>query len=213
MRDDHGEPLFTYRSFASVVGLVAALMATVVFITGLAAVLFLMAEGRPGAAVIAILLSIAFSAVMAMIVPPLSVELRANDETVLAIRQRSRFAFPWAELSIEDAGQQKLAQIRRSVFSRAERNRWTVFDPDGRRVVAVAVEESLGRALVRKVAGKFRRTLEANVMIRCHGLEAGTIVRRPTDSAYVDYLAIDPGSELDPRIAIALATVILGSEP
>jgi hypothetical protein len=213
VHNGEGEPVLSYRSFASIVGVVAALMSGVVFISGLAAVIFLAAEGRFGPAIVAIVLSMAFSGLIAMLVPPVNVAVTGHDGKPLGIAQTSRFSFPSATFSITCGEQQQLARVRRSAFSRLGRNRWTLLHPAKDLVTGAAVEETLGRALVRKVAGKFRRTLDANVVIHCQGSPAGTIVRRPDADGNVDYLELPVDAPIDRRVAVALATLVLGSEP
>lgn len=213
VRDHDGEPVLTYRSFASIVGVVSALMSGIVFASSLAAVIFLVAEGRFIPGVIAIVLGIGFSAVIAMLVPAVNVSVSAGDGKTLAIAQTSRFTFPSATFAISCDEHQRLARVRRSVFSRLGRNRWILLHPTEDRVIGVAVEETLGRALIRKAAGKFRRSLDANVVIHSQGSPAGTIVRRPDMDGNVDYLDLPPDAPIDRRVAVAVATLVLGSEP
>ena len=105
-----------------------------------------------------------------------------------------------------------LALLRKSLFSRLARNRWAILDPHSRDL-GDAKEESFSRAVIRKFLGKFDRRFESNVDVQIAGSEAGHIYRRAAmPGAEVDLLTIR-GDAVDRRVLIALATLILGSEP
>lgn len=215
IRDDSGRSLLTYRSFASAIGIVAALTAAIVVVTGVAAALFLAAERHPLNAIISIVLALAFSLLIAMLVPPLAVTFSNDHVPVLTLSQASRVAFPSVTYAVATPEGQTLARIRRTVWSRIGRNRWHLTAAGGQQI-GVAVEESLGRALLRKAAGKFNRGCEANVRIHCGPHQVGTIYRRPeVAGGAVDLLDVsaDANDRLDRRVAVALATLVLGSEP
>jgi hypothetical protein len=209
IRDDAGHVRLTYRSFASVVGVVALFVAAIVFFAGAAATLFLLAEGRPAAAAAAAILSLAFSGMIAGMVPPVRVTLYDGTKPALSIVQRSRFAFPFATYAVTTADGSTLALIRSGVMSRLGRCRWVLRGTtDG-----YAVEESFGRALVRKMLGKFDRRYQSNVRLVHENREEGEIVRRPDDDGQFDYIELARGATLDRRVAVALATLVFGSEP
>ena len=211
IRDDANTPLYTYRGFASVVGIVAALMSGIVIVAGGAAVLFLIAERRPLPAIFALILSVAFAALIALLMPRITVTLfDRGSAPALTLTTVSRFTFPTATYAIGSPQQATLAHVRKSFLSRLGRNRWRIVQ-DGR-VVGQAIEESLGRALQRKLLGKFNRKYEANVRLEYHGLDVGSIVRRGTRGE-IDVLDIHGDTDLDPRVLVGLATLILGSEP
>jgi len=75
VRDDAGNVVLSYRSFASVVGIIATLVAGVVALAGLAGELFLLHEHRPGPAAIAFALSAIFAVLVIMLVPPVNVTI------------------------------------------------------------------------------------------------------------------------------------------
>lgn len=211
--DADGAPLFSYRSFASVVQIVAALVIAIVLITGLAAASFLVAEQRPAAAAASAVLSIAFAAVIAALVPHTRVTLYHDTEPVLRIVQRSRLSFPTTTWAVRTPEGTTLALLRKGALSRLATNRWTITVPPDHRGTAYAVEESFGRALGRKILGKFRRRFEANMRIIHNGVPAAVIVRRPDEKGRADYMEIAAGSSLDARVAVALATLVFGAEP
>ncbi|HXG58406.1 MAG TPA: hypothetical protein VNL91_05250, partial [Thermoanaerobaculia bacterium] len=178
IRDDDGHVLLHYRGFASAIGVVAALA-----------------------------LSVLFSLVIAMLVPPLSVTLFNDSAPMLTISQISRMSVPSVLHAVVTPDGRTLALIRRGFLSRLGRNRWVVQRPGDRVTIADAIEESLGRAFVRKLLGKFNRRYEANMLIRRHGRTIGVIFRRPAAGGSIDTLDLSRDREevLDRRIAVALA--------
>jgi len=211
--DGNGAPLLAYRSFASIVGIVAALMTAIVGVAGLAAVVFLAAEGRPLAAIVAVALSIAFAGGIAMLVPPLEATLFDGQQPAIRLTQFSRFSFPSVTYAIVTGNGGTLARVRRSLFSRLGRNRWVLLAPAADAIHGLAVEESLSRAFTRKLLAKFSRASDANVILWWEGKYAGTIVRRAVANGAVDYLDLAPDVAMDRRLAVAIAALILGSEP
>lgn len=206
IRDDAGEALFNYRSFASVVPLVALVVAIVVATSGLAAVGFLVAEGRPVTAIIAAVLTAAFSVLIAMLVPATNVTINNDNNPALLIVQESNVSFPFVIYAIATPERKVLARFRRSVFSRLGRNRWVILPHDGE-----AIEETLGRAWMRKFAGKFSPRYESNVIVHYRDKDVAWIIRRPNTEGESDLLEIT--GTIDHRVAVGLAVLILGSEP
>ena len=211
IRDESGETVMTYRSFASVVGVVGLVVSVIIGVTGAAAVLFLLFESRPIPAIMALLLSAAFAVVIAMLVPPTHVTLYNDESPVLHIAQEGNVAFPIAWYIVGTPDERVVARLRKTAWSRAGRNRWDILHANDGRVIGSASEESLSRALLRKIAGKFNRRYEANVRIKYFDRNVGWIYRRPDDSGEVD--VVDIGGDVDRRIIVALTTLILGSEP
>lgn len=206
---DH-QTLLTYRGFASVITIVAALVDAIVLTTGFAAMLFLLAEHRGPAAATAILLSLGFAAVIAMLVPRTRVTLYEGVRPVLTVSQRS-LTMPAATYYVTTADGKQIASFHHSIFSRLGRNRWSISLPEGGR--AWAIEESLTRAMLRKLLGKFDRRHQANVRIFNGSGAAGLIVRRPDQTGEADYLDLPASGTFDRRVAVALATLIFGLEP
>jgi hypothetical protein len=210
IRDDGGQVLLTYRSFATVIGIVAALVSGIVMMTGLAATLFLIVEKHAVTSIGALLLSLFFSLLIIALVPPVKVTLYDEATAALVITQRSRATFPSVTVAVMTPAGETIAVLQKSFFARAARNRWMVLDPGGR-VIGTAAEESLGQAIVRKVAGKFSRKFEANVRVDSGERRVATIVRRPDARGEMDFVDCTPN--MDRRIAVALGTLVLGSEP
>ena len=208
---DDGEALFTYRSFASAVPLVAMVVAIIVTFTGLGAVAFLLADSRPVPAIIALILSAAFTVLIAMLVPATNVSIFNDKLPVLTIAQQSNVSFPVATYAVAGADRKVIARIRRSVWARIGRHRWQILPADSDREIGYAIEESLSGALVRKILGKFQPRYQTNMVMHYAGKDAAWIIRRPNSEGESDLLEIT--GEIDHRIALALATLILGSEP
>ena len=211
IRDEFGQTLFTYRSFASVVGVVGLVVSVIIAVTGAAAVLFLLFESRPIPAIMALLLSAAFAVVIAMLVPPVQVTLYNDTSPALHVAQEGNVAFPIAWYVVSTPDDAAIARLRKTAWSRIGRNRWDILRPGDGRPIGSASEESFSRALTRKLAGKFSRRYEANVRVRYFEKNVGWIIRRPDEKGDVDIL--DLGGDIDRRVALALATLILGSEP
>ena len=207
IRDDEGNAVYTYRSFASVIGIVASLVAGIVIITGIAATFFLLVEKHPLTAMIALVLSIFFALLIVMLVPPIGVTLFNGETPAITISQRSRTSFPSATFAVVTPDGETLALLHKTLFSRLGRNRWTIFDAANRQI-GVAREDSFLGAIVRKVFGKFSRRYETNVRVDVAGTSAAEIRRREEP----DVLQI-ADDVVDHRVLIALATMVLGSEP
>jgi hypothetical protein len=208
VRGEDGSIVLSYRSFASVIGIVAALMSAIVLVAGAAGVLFLIFEGRIVTAFVAMLLSLGFAALIVMLVPPTNVTLFESAAPVLTIAQRSSVSFPAVTFVVATNDGQILGRLRKNFFSRLGRNKWTIIAAQS----GYAIEESLQRALIRKVAGKFNPLYQSNIQLIYAGHEAGRIVRRP-DGGEPDRLEVAGDSTLDRRVAVALAVLVLGSEP
>ncbi|HKR62998.1 MAG TPA: hypothetical protein VJZ00_04635 [Thermoanaerobaculia bacterium] len=208
IRGDDDRVLLSYRSFASVTGIVAALVSAIVAVAGIAAVAFLIAEGEPLRAGAAMALTILFAFFIALLVPRVQVTLYDDGRPALTLAQRA--TFPAATYIVSAPNGASLAELRKSFFSRLGRNRWTIVQ-DGRQI-GEAVEETFSGAILRKFGGKFNRKFEENIRIEHGGLAAGRIVRRPDPQGRADVLEI-MSDALDRRVAVALATLVLGREP
>ena len=205
IRDDEGNVLFTYRSFASVIGIVAALVASIVTVAGIAATLFLVAEHNVPTAIAALVLSVFFALVIVALVPPINVTLFNDSSPTLTIAQKSRSSFPSVTFAVVTSDGSPVGVLRKSIFSRLGRNRWSI-EGGG-----YAIEESLSRALLRKMFGKFSLRYEANMVVYTP-YEVARIIRRPDAHGDVNVLEVT-GASADRRLLVALATLVFGSEP
>jgi hypothetical protein len=216
--DEEGHALFHYSSFSSITGIVAALVTGIVIVAGIGASAFLLSEKLWIAAAIALALSGAFAAIIAMLVPQTEVtvfEDAAMTQPAFTMHQATRYTFPAVEFAVRAAGGRDIGHLRMSSFSRLAKHHWHILDRDGTTEIGDAVEESLPRAVVRKFLGKFSAQYESNLRIRAGWSDAGWIVRRPSEltEARVLDVTLDAGKELDRRLALALALLVIAAEP
>jgi len=200
IRDEGGKLVLSYRAFASVVGVIASLVAGIVLVAGIAGTWFLIEEKSPLRAMVALALTFAFAFLITRLVPRTNVTLYDDGTPALTISQRAP-----ATYVVAAPNGTILGQLRKSGFSFLGRTRWTITHQG--RILAEAIEESFGRAMLRKLYGKFSRRFETNFFIRLPGIDMGRILRRPEDVLELT------GDALDRRVAVALATVVLGREP
>ena len=170
------------------------------FVAGVAATLFLISQKSPLPALLALALTLVFTFVITRLVPRINVTLYDDGKPALTISQRAN-----ATYVVATPNGNILGRLRKSPFSFLGRTRWTITH-DGR-ILAEAIEESFGRAILRKLYGKFSRRFESNLFLRLPGLEMGRILRRDEDVLELT------GDALDRRLAVALATVVFGREP
>jgi hypothetical protein len=213
IRGDDGNALLSYRSFASVVGVIAALMSSIVLVAGAAGVIFLLLESRPLPAIAALMLSLAFAVMIIILIPATHVTIFEGAAPAITIAQQSSVNFPSVTYAVGTGDGKPVARIAKSFLSRFGRNRWEILDANDFLARGEAIEESLGRALIRKLFGKFAPAYQANVRITWNGEDAGWIIRRPGADKHGDVLELNPATTLDRRAAVALAVLVLGSEP
>jgi len=214
IRGEDGNAVLSYRSFASVVGIIAALLSTVVLVAGTMGMLFLLImEQRPLPAIAALLLSAIFAALIVLLIPATNVTIFEGATPAITVVQQPGQSFPSVTYVVSTADGKPIARITRSFLSRFGRNRWSIDSADDFLARGEAVEESLGRALVRKAFGTFAPAYQSNIRLVWIGEEAGSIIRRPDASGHADVLELNPATTLDRRAAVGLAVLVLGSEP
>jgi hypothetical protein len=209
--DELENVLLTFRGFASNMGIIVVLSAVLFLLAGVAVATFNVAKGNPLLAIIAVVLTFFFALIVLMMIPASTVTLFAGATPALTITQISRSAEFRATWAVVLPDGRTVATLQKNVFSRAGRNRWTIRDASGRRI-GTAADESLTRAYLRIVVGKFDRRFEADVHVTMGNARVATIYRRPDPVGAIDVLQIS-GDLLDHRVAVALATLVLGSEP
>ena len=124
IRGANGDVLLTYRAFASIVGVIAAFLAAIVAIAGIAGTLLLISDDAHLRAAIALVLTLAFSFVIALLTPRISVSLHDGEVPALTIVQRA--IFPSAVYVVATPNGAQLAELRKSFLSRLGRNRWRI---------------------------------------------------------------------------------------
>ncbi len=214
IRGEDGNAVLSYRSFASAVGIIAALLSAVVFAAGMMGMLFLLImEQRPLPAIAALMLSAVFAALIVMLIPATNVTIFDAGSPAITIVQQPGLSFPSVTYVVSTPENKPIARITSSFLSRFGRNRWSLDSADDFLARGEAVEESFGRALVRKAFGTFAPAYQSNIRITWMGEEAGWIIRRPRADGHADVLDLNPATTLDRRVAVALAVLVLGSEP
>lgn len=205
MRGTNGETLLSYRSFASIAGVIAAFLSGIVVVAGLASVVFLVADQSPLRAGIVLVLTFVFALCIILLTPRANVTLYDDGNPALTISQRGGGRFVVAA-----PNGAHLAELRKPLLSRLGRNRWLIVHEG--RYLGEAHEDSFFGALVRKFLGKFSRAFETDVRITSGGIEAARVLRRPDAAGRKDVLEVTSDA-LDRRVLVALATLILGREP
>lgn len=214
IRGEDGNAVLSYRSFASAVGIIAALLSAVVFAAGVMGMLFLLImEQRPLPAIAALMLSAVFAALIVMLIPATNVTIFDAGAPAITIVQQPGLSFPSVTYVVSTPENKPIARVTSSFLSRFGRNRWSLDSADDFLARGEAVEESFGRALVRKAFGTFAPAYQSNIRITWMGEEAGWIIRRPGTDGHADVLDLHPATTLDRRVAVALSVLVLGSEP
>lgn len=214
IRGEDGDAVLSYRSFASAVGIIAALLSAVVLAAGVMGMLYLLImEQRPLPAIAALMLSAVFAALIIMLIPATNVTIFDAGAPAITIVQQPGLSFPSVTYVVSTPDGNPVARITSSFLSRFGRNRWSLDSADDFLARGEAVEESFGRALIRKAFGTFAPAFQANLRLQWIGEEAGWIIRRPGADGRADVLDLNPATTLDRRVAVALAVLVLGSEP
>lgn len=213
IRAEGGNAVLSYRSFAGVIGIIATLMSAVVLAAGAAGVVFLLMERRPLPAIAALMLSAAFAAMIVVLIPAIHVTIFDAESPAITIVQQSAINVPGVTWVVATADGKPIGRLHKSFLSRFGRNRWLILGADGSSTRGDAVEESISRAVLRKALGNFSAVYQSNIRVRWDGHEAGWIIRRPGPDGLADVLDLNPSSTLDRRAAVALAVLVLGSEP
>jgi hypothetical protein len=211
VRSEKGEALFWFKRTASVVGMVAGVLAAMVLISGAAAAVFLALESRFLPAAGAAALTVAFSALMLALVPRRFVVLYRNEALtgkVLSVLQESRFSFPSVRFSARGEDGATIAYFERNSLRGLgfAGSRWWILDHASSAAIGYATE-SAGAAWQRKLFG-FLVAPRANYTVTVGVRPSGTIQQRREPNG----LAVDMGGDanftLDRRIALALGLLI-----
>lgn len=145
-----------------------------------------------------------------------ALRLRAHvqifDDDTRAVRRltlrQDRIIALNAHYTLLTADEQVLCTYERQGLLSMLRRTWRIRDPAGA-LVAVAQEDSWGKALFRRLGpfGEFMRT-DFEILL-ADGVRVGTFHRRLTiQDKYVLDLTADPGRRLDRRIAVGLAILL-----
>jgi hypothetical protein len=212
--DDAEKALFYFRRQRNLVGLIAGLVAAMIFVAGavVGTVLFIEGRGLPGAT--ALVLTFAFVVLVLLLVPKRHAVV-CNDAALTAaalfLWQESRLPVPALRFSLRTPDNQPIAIFAKSPLSNLGRRRWNIIDRYGAAQLGYAIEDSIARALIRKVVGRFFRALETNFRVAFGGRVLAVLERRGAQCDVLN-LAEDPTFVLDRRIAIGLAVLVDGIE-
>lgn len=212
VRNGQRKPIWFFHRPPRLIAWVGGLMASMVGATGLTAVVVLAVQRRPGPVLLAAALTIAFVAFILYLIPRNDVIFFRDEqmrEVDLVLRQEHRLPLPASRYCATDANGGELARFRRDRISSIGRRRWWILNRD-ELAIGWAEEDSLPRAMARKVAGNAVRALRSNYRFVFEGSLAGSINRRGSE-AVVD-LHKDQAHRLDRRIAIPLSVLILSVE-
>jgi hypothetical protein len=207
-----------FRGFASISGIVIWFVVLTVLLASLAALTFLLSEGRFLSALTAFALLAGFVAILQkVLLPQIEIALFQDEELsrpALTIAQTSRFTFPAAAFAVFSDSWSEIGRVSFGTWSRLGRHRWSLLDPAGREL-ATAGEESLTDALIAKFLRGFDSRFETDLRVRIGGRDVGGIFRRPQSGlsrGTVD-LNGDRAFIIDRRLAVALAVLVMGLEP
>jgi len=217
VRDERGNGLLYYRRPANVVGLIAGFVSALVLVGGLASAAFLAAGTDYLAALLAVIVTLAFSAIILLLVPRRNqLQLhrdQAGAQVALMLWQESQFSFPVLRFSLRAADGHAISLFSRGPGSAAGRRRWRIEDPDSGTLLGCAVESPLVAAVLRKLLGSFFGLVRTDFRLVMEGEEVGWIARRSRGlERHTLDLTSDPLFILDRRTAIGLAVLIDGIE-
>lgn len=212
--DEASKPLFYFRRQRNLVGFIAGLVASMIIVAGIvvSAVLFIDARNVPGAA--ALVLTVTFAFLILLLVPKRHAVI-CNDPSLgsvaLFLWQESRLFIPSLRFSLRTPDNQPIAIFTKSVFSNAGRRRWWIIDRYGATRLGYAMEDSLARAILRKILGRFFIALRTNFRVIFGGRQLAFLDRTQGRRQLLD-LTEDPTYVFDRRIALALAVLVDGIE-
>lgn len=204
-------PIFYFRRPVLFTTFLACMIALAMVAAGATTAVVFFAQGHVPPALVAVALTIIFTSVALILVPPRNIELFRDEEMTdlaMTIWQESRAPFPSLRYCARTDDGVTIAYFHKSFFGNAGRRRWWILDQTGRRI-ACAVENGLFRSFVRKFVGGFSSSLTTDFLIDAGDRIVGIITRRAT-SLYRSVLSLyDRGScPFDPRVAVALAVLI-----
>lgn len=205
---------YWYRSFVSFTSLVATLVTALVSLSGMAAVIYLLIDGRLGGAFLSLLVTSGFELIIPFLISPADAVFyndTAMTAPALQIAQIGRPLLPADRFSVRSSDGRVLGRVERSALSRLTRHRWLIFDHHGRQR-GMTIEESSLRAVIRKVTGRIRPALDSDLLLTIDDRPAGRLIRRAGGDRVM--LELSPGSlTIDERLVVAMAALVFGLEP
>lgn len=212
VKNGSDDPILYFELPPRLVPWVGGVVASMVGATGITASAILATQGRPGPLAGVLLLTAAFVALILFLIPPNEIFLCRDPAMLqvdLVVRQRRRLPIAASEYETADPSGIPLASFRKNRWSSLGRRRWWIVTPQST-VIGWAEEDSLPRALAKKVAGQAVRALRSNYRFILEGKFVGRLERRDHESV-ID-LGPDAENRFDRRIALPLSVLILAVE-
>jgi pSer/pThr/pTyr-binding forkhead associated (FHA) protein len=209
VRDQASGTCFHYRRSFSVVAIVAAIVASLVLFAGSIVAAFLAVEKHQLLAGVAVALTLLFAVGILLLVPKRHVHIfgdEALSQLVLAISEESVFGLPIVTFRVRLADGSTVGYLTKNALLNLVRGRWDFLDHDRRRVGS-ALEQGVGRPLLRKFLGDFFGLLTTDyAVLLTNGARSGAYYRRqpPGTPRRIEL----PSSRPDPRLALAFALLV-----
>jgi hypothetical protein len=212
IKNGSDDPVLYFELPPRLVGWVGRLVAWMVGVSGIAAAAILGSQGRFTPLAVVLVLTAVFVALIIFLIPPNEIYLcrdPAMMQVDLVVRQRRRVPITTNVYETADSQGVPLACFRKNRWSSLGRRRWWIVTPTSM-IIGWAEEDSLPRALARKVAGHAVRALRSNYRFVFEGEFVGRLERREQENV-VD-LAPDTAKRFDRRIALPLSVLIVAVE-
>lgn len=211
VKNGSDDPILYFDLPPRLVGWVGRLVAWMVGVSGITAAVILATQGHVVPLAAALLLTAIFVALILFLIPPNEIYLCRDPAMLqvdLVVRQR-RVPITTNVYETADRSGAPLACFRKNRWSSLGRRRWWIVTPSSM-IIGWAEEDSLPRALARKVAGHAVRALRSNYRFVFEGEFVGRLERR--DQENVVDLAPDTERRFDRRIALPLSVLIVAVE-
>lgn len=207
-----GVPLLWFHRPPRLIGWVASVVSAMILLTGIAAVAVLLLQERWLATLIALLVTGGALAVIPFLVPRNVIRFGRDaglGEPAVILRQERRVPIPSSVYAALDPAGRPFARFRKNHLTNLGRRRWWIIDAE-EKIVGWAEEDSLPRAVARKVTTASVPQFRSNYRFVYDGTFRGRIERR--EGANVLDLTPDLDRRFDRRIAVPLAALILAIE-
>ena len=212
VRNELDQPLIWFRGPRSAIALLAGFVATMIIVTGVAVVAFLIYEKAWVPAGAAVLITFAFATMVGAAIPLRSVpvwETLPPGRPMLTLVQEKGLPLPQLRFAVLDSEGTVLAVIAKRVFPSLGRRVWRLLDAAGGTELARASEDSFVRSIIGRIIGGSIRVLRTNYEIHARGTRIGTLDRargRP-GRLLLDLSTDDRSVERQLLVALALAIV------
>lgn len=207
-----GVPLLWFHRPPRLIGWVASMVSAMILLTGIAAVVVLVLQERWLATIAALLVTGGALGTIPFLVPRNVIRFGRDGglgEAGVTLRQERRVPVPSSVYAALDPAGRPFARFRKNHLTNLGRRRWWILDAD-EKIVGWAEEDSLPRAVARKVTTAALPQFRSNYRFVYEGTFRGRIERR--EGANLLDLTPDADRRLDRRLAVPLAALILAIE-